>query len=132
MISATFLKKVELMLRPKSDTLHALLTEDKYKWLWNIVNFVPFLRDYVMKQVYISKFRFSSILTHIYPVNPSIRINWMSPFPIIGVSDVLFHFYYAPNFREVEGAYWFGLVCLSVALSVRYALHMVKNDQRQE
>ena len=27
-------------------------------------------------------------------------------------------FYYAPNFEEVEGAYWFGPVHLSVRLSV--------------
>ena len=70
LISATFLKKIELMLRPKSDTLHALLTEDKYKWLWNIVNFVPFLRDYVMKQVYISKFRFQFNLNPYLPSEP--------------------------------------------------------------
>ena len=56
LFSATFWKKVELLLRPRSDTLHALLTEDQYTWLWSIVNFVPFLRDYVMKSVYVSKF----------------------------------------------------------------------------
>ena len=59
-ISATFWKKVKLLLKPRSDTLHALLTEDKYKWIWNIVNFVPFLKDFVMKRVYISKFFHSS------------------------------------------------------------------------
>ena len=31
-------------------------------------------------------------------------------------------FFYAPNFEEVEGAYWFGPVRLSVRPSVRYAL----------
>ena len=31
-------------------------------------------------------------LTHICLVDPSILINWMSPFPILGVSGVLFHF----------------------------------------
>ena len=34
-----------------------------------------------------------SILTHICLVDPSIFINWTSPFPILGVSGVLFHFY---------------------------------------
>ena len=28
---------------------------------------------------------------------------------------------YAPNFEEVEGAYWFGPVRLSIGPSVRYA-----------
>ena len=32
-------------------------------------------------------------LTHICLVDPSILINWTSPFPILGVSGVLFHFY---------------------------------------
>ena len=31
-------------------------------------------------------------LTHICVVDPSILINWNSPFPILGVSGVLFHF----------------------------------------
>ena len=31
-------------------------------------------------------------LTHICLVDPSILINWTSPFPILGVSGVLFHF----------------------------------------
>ena len=38
---------------------------------------------------------FSSIpirLTHICLVDPSILINWMSPFPILGLSGVCFHF----------------------------------------
>ena len=29
--------------------------------------------------------------------------------------------FYAPNFEEVEGAYWFGPVCLWLGVSVRYA-----------
>ena len=36
-------------------------------------------------------------LTHIRLVDPAILINWMSPFPIIGVSGVLFHFYSISN-----------------------------------
>ena len=39
--------------------------------------------------------------------------------------------YYAPNFEEVEGAYWFGpvrgSVHASVCASVRPRLHTVKN-----
>ena len=30
-------------------------------------------------------------------VDPSILINWTSPFPILGVSDALFHFYSISN-----------------------------------
>ena len=29
--------------------------------------------------------------------------------------------FYAPNFEEVEGAYWFGFICLSVCPSVYHA-----------
>ena len=32
-------------------------------------------------------------LTHICPVDYSILINWTSPFPVLGVSGVLFHLY---------------------------------------
>ena len=32
------------------------------------------------------------ILTHICIVDPSILINWTSPFPVIGVPGVPFHF----------------------------------------
>ena len=32
-------------------------------------------------------------LTHICPVDYSILINWSSPFPILGVAGVIFHFY---------------------------------------
>ena len=35
--------------------------------------------------------------THICPMDFSILINWMSPFPILGVSDVLFRFYFISN-----------------------------------
>ena len=36
-------------------------------------------------------------LTHVYLVDPPILINWTSPFPILGVSGVLFHFYSISN-----------------------------------
>ena len=36
-------------------------------------------------------------LTHICQVDPSILINWMSPFPIIGVAGEHFHFYSISN-----------------------------------
>ena len=32
-------------------------------------------------------------LTHICLVDPSVLINWTSPFSILGVSSILFHFY---------------------------------------
>ena len=36
---------------------------------------------------------FESLLTHICPVEFSIVIKWTSPFPVLGMSGVLFHFY---------------------------------------
>ena len=42
------------------------------------------------------------------------------------VSCIILYINYAPNFEEVEGAYWFE----PVWLSVRYALHSVKNGKR--
>ena len=38
-----------------------------------------------------------TVLTHICLVDPSILINWTSPFSILGVSDVLFHFHSISN-----------------------------------
>ena len=46
----TFSKKIKLWLKPKPETLHNLLVGNK--WLWNIVNSLPFLRNFVMKKVY--------------------------------------------------------------------------------
>ena len=37
--------------------------------------------------------------------------------------------YYAPNFEEVEGAYWFGSVCLSVHLSVCNTFWQLRNSR---
>ena len=50
-------------------------------------------------------------LTHIFSVDFSILINWTSPFPILGVSDVLFHFYSISN-RNSEDPDHSGIVCL--------------------
>ena len=41
-------------------------------------------------------------LTHIFLVDTSILINWTSPFPVLGVSGVLFH-------RTGSRSYWLGL-----------------------
>lgn len=53
LVLATFMKKIKLFLKPSQSTLHNLLTSKK--WLWNIVNSVPFLANAVMKKVYTSK-----------------------------------------------------------------------------
>jgi hypothetical protein len=53
LISATFSKKIKLWLKPKPETIHNLLVGNK--WLWNIINSLPFLRNFVMKKVYTSK-----------------------------------------------------------------------------
>ena len=48
-------------------------------------------------------------------------------FPVVcymAVTVVWFEYYYAPNFEEVEGAYWFGPVRGSVHV---LCLHTVKN-----
>ena len=57
------------------------ITEILLKQMWNpqIINLV------------------SLFLTHICLVDPSILINWKSPFPILGVSGVLFYFYSISN-----------------------------------
>ena len=39
----------------------------------------------------------SYVLTHICLVDPSILINWTSPFPFLGMTGVLFHFYSISN-----------------------------------
>ena len=36
-------------------------------------------------------------ITHICLVDPSILISWTSPYPILGVSGVLFHCYFISN-----------------------------------
>lgn len=53
LVLATFMKKIKLFLKPSHGTLHNLLTSKK--WLWDIVNSVPFLANAVMKKVYTSK-----------------------------------------------------------------------------
>ena len=40
------------------------------------------------------------------------------------------HHYYAPNFEEVEEAYWFGPVRAYVSACVGHTLHTVKNGWR--
>ena len=42
-------------------------------------------------------FFFQFCFTHICQVDPSTLIKWTSPFPILGVSGVRFHFYYIAN-----------------------------------
>ena len=44
--------------------------------------------------------------------------------PTANHNEVSYDSFLCPNFKEVEEAYWFGPVCLSVTL---YALHTVKN-----
>ncbi|XP_062622377.1 prostaglandin G/H synthase 2-like [Saccostrea cucullata] len=46
----TFMKKIKLFLKPDPETIHSLLSGNK--WLWNIVNNVQFLSNAVMKKVY--------------------------------------------------------------------------------
>ncbi|XP_076436355.1 prostaglandin G/H synthase 2-like isoform X2 [Babylonia areolata] len=47
------MKRIKLWLRPSTDTMHYLLVEPKLKWLWSIVNSIPFLSRYVMKVIYL-------------------------------------------------------------------------------
>lgn len=49
----TFMKKVKLWLKPKPETLHNILVGNK--WLWNILNKVSFIREFVTKTVYTSR-----------------------------------------------------------------------------
>ena len=56
--------------------IHRVPSEDVSDWVCRLVLLCP-----------------SSILTHICLVDMSILINWTSPFPILELSGVLFHFY---------------------------------------
>ena len=47
------------------------------------------VRGRIWERNIVSKF----LLTHICLVDYAILINWTSPFPILGVSGVLFHFF---------------------------------------
>ena len=53
--------------------------------------------------------------------------NWIGRLNSRGNDSFIFLSYYAPNFEEAEGVYWFGPVRVCICLSVRYALHTVKN-----
>ncbi|KAJ8300006.1 hypothetical protein KUTeg_021525 [Tegillarca granosa] len=44
------MKKIKRWFKPDPETLHNLLT--KNRWLWKIINNVPFLHDMLMKRVY--------------------------------------------------------------------------------
>ena len=94
------------------------------------------------------------ILTHICPVVSSILINWMSPFPILGVSGVLFHFFFifvieidvSKQWRPLSDAAQsavsdLGLHCLPMSLygmlgtnthtkNMQIRLHVCKSDQQ--
>ena len=47
-------------------------------------------------------------------------------------SPLMANFFYAPNFEEVEGAYWFGPVCPSVRLSVCLSVTLFGSSGTQE
>ena len=83
-------------------------------WQFHLHNFLGWIRWYtliVKKQWYfwlsdwqpllaiffLSRFLMIHFLTLIRLVDPSILISWTSPFPILGVSGVLFHFYSISN-----------------------------------
>ncbi|KAA0201533.1 hypothetical protein HAZT_HAZT005424 [Hyalella azteca] len=50
---ATWIGWVRKGLQPDPATLHAWLTQDL--WVWRVVNAVPFLSDYAMKYIYLSR-----------------------------------------------------------------------------
>ena len=64
MISATFWKRIVLIIKPDPEGLHLLLTETKYAWIWKIFNWIPALSNAVMKRIYLSKYS-RSFLIHV-------------------------------------------------------------------
>lgn len=55
-ISANLLKRLKLWLKPKPSTIHNLMID--YQWYWDIVNSLPFLRNFLMKTFVLSKYCF--------------------------------------------------------------------------
>ncbi|KAK6979623.1 prostaglandin G/H synthase 2 [Biomphalaria glabrata] len=49
----TLVKRIKLMLRPSSDTLHNWLVSSSLKWIWDIINNVEFLHNFLMKRIYL-------------------------------------------------------------------------------
>ncbi|KAL5011733.1 hypothetical protein ScPMuIL_010284 [Solemya velum] len=49
----TLWKRVKLLLKPPPDVLHHLLVN--YKWLWDIVNSITAINEYVMRKVYLMR-----------------------------------------------------------------------------
>ena len=68
-----------------------------WQWLSNSSRHVRTLSNSTMQRLLNLAISHFECLTHICLVDRSILINWMSPFPILGVSGVLFHFYSLSN-----------------------------------
>ncbi|XP_059141342.1 prostaglandin G/H synthase 2-like [Physella acuta] len=49
----TLTKRLKLFLRPSSETLHNWLVSPSLKWIWDIINNVEFLHNYVLKRIYL-------------------------------------------------------------------------------
>ncbi|GFS20854.1 prostaglandin G/H synthase 2-like [Elysia marginata] len=50
-----FWTRVALWFKPSPETLHQLLVSENLKWLWNIVNNVRFLHDWMIRRVYLTR-----------------------------------------------------------------------------
>ncbi|XP_052223154.1 prostaglandin G/H synthase 2-like isoform X2 [Dreissena polymorpha] len=49
----TFWKRIVTFIRPDPEWLHALLTEDRYEWIWSFVNAFTPLSELLMKRIYL-------------------------------------------------------------------------------
>ena len=66
------------------------------------------------------------ILIHICLVDLSVLINWTSSFPIVGVSGVLFHFYFIFEKKNPVSKIWVCTVSLFPKNGTLYRLLWVK------
>ena len=73
---------------------------------------------------------FTYIYSHMTAAAASHNCTCMSLTFMVWVTDFsVWHHFYAPNFEEVEGAYWFGPVHPIVHLSVRNTFWQLRNSR---
>nr|ALG96664.1 cyclooxygenase [Arabella sp. JCH-2014] len=51
--TATFWQGLKNLLRPHPDTTNHLLTDPGYKWIWDVINNIPFLHSVLMRLIYL-------------------------------------------------------------------------------
>lgn len=57
-LTAELLTRIKLTLKPRPSIVHYILTH--YKWIWDIINNISFLRDAIMRYVLTCKLNVNS------------------------------------------------------------------------